>query len=88
MRKAFTLIELMAIVAIIGIIASIMIPIFSVQARHIKPGNNVMWNGQKVRIIAIDRRTEPTTYLIRLEDNKELKVTYDELSPIVKAEKE
>lgn len=86
MRKAFALIEIMIVIAVITIIAVIVIQNFTCK---IQPGTNARWNGQTVRVITRNVRTNPTTYLIRLEDNKELTVIYEELTPIaVKAERE
>lgn len=86
MRKAFTLSELIVIIAIITVIATIMVNSLT---NKIQPGHDARWNGKTVRVISKNVRTHPTTYLIRLENNKELTVTYDELTPIVvKAERE
>ena len=84
MRKAFTLIELMICIAIAAIIVAIIV---NAQDTVFTSGKTVMWQGQKVYIIAYDIRTSPTTFLIRLSDNREMRVTKNELSLIVNAER-
>ncbi len=90
MRKAFTVVELMIVVAIIAIIAAIAIPNL-IEARNYKTpphaGDYRMWHNHRAYIIATDTQTLPNTYLIRLEDNKELRVGPSELTPDTAVEK-
>jgi hypothetical protein len=71
----------MIIIAIVAIISAIVIPNLE-HARSFKSGSSAKWNGQIVRIVTYDFNTNPVTFIIRFPDNKEMRVTKDELSPV------
>ena len=84
--KAFTLIEGMVCVSILAIILGLTLPLFitiSPQA-----GKHYMWQNHRVYVVAEDWKTSPHTYLIRTEDNREIHVSSDELTPDTAVEKQ
>ena len=87
-RKAFTLIECMIVIAMIAIITAIAIP----QVLHTRnwptPGQYRTWHNHRVYVVAEDHRTSPLTYIVRTEDNKEVHASYDELTPDTAVEKQ
>jgi prepilin-type N-terminal cleavage/methylation domain-containing protein len=95
MRKAFTLIELMIVIAIIAIICAIAIPQLMANKDAFKPGTQVRAkvSGVIVTIIQQDQRTA-FLYLCRIDNGPEAKVRFvearfqrDELEPLPEADK-
>jgi len=87
-RKAVTLIEVMIIISIIALIAAITIPSFLQVRSWTQPGQYRMWHNHRVYVVTEDYKTSPQTYIVRTEDNKEIHVNSDELSPDTAVEKQ
>ena len=83
MIKAFTYVELLVIVTIILIITAISYP--AIMALN-KVGKYAMYNGHKVFVVLHERRTYPSSFIIRDADGKESHVPCDEVTPFVEKE--
>jgi len=86
-KRGFTIVEFM-VITFIALIAIGMIALPKEKEYHYpQAGELYKWRGHDVTIIAADQSTNPTTYLIRLEDGKEGRAGPTELTQVVPVEK-
>ena len=76
----------MVTISIIGILLGLILPIF--MKPSLRAGDYYTWKNHRVYVVAQDGKTYPTTYLIRTEDNREIHVRSDELTPDTAVEKQ
>lgn len=86
MRKGSALGELLFVICISTIIACIAGASLIRAGKHepqVVVGQYCIWHDHKVYLITADTNTTPTTFLIRTEDNKEVRVNIAELTPLL-----
>jgi len=79
MKKGITFIEVAMITCII--VAILCLWIMGMHASY-KPGDCLLYNGQKVYVVTREWQSDPPTYVVRKADGTEIHVLRHELTPI------